>query len=77
MAEKRSNPFFYIAFDDTSKAILAHGATAVDALCDADRIAPEAAIYILDAGTQGWKIWSNRMDLIAATKVWRWRLPWA
>jgi hypothetical protein len=69
MGEKQATPFAYIAFDDTSKKILAHGARAVDALCGSDLIAPAAAIYILDAGPQGWKIWAKRMDLMTAKKA--------
>ncbi len=69
MGEKRDNLFAYIAFDDTSKTILAHGARAIDALCNADRIAPNAAIYILDAGPRGLEIWTQSMDLMAARKA--------
>jgi hypothetical protein len=51
MAEQRTNPFVYIAFDGSPKMILAHGPIAVHAFCNADLAAPEAAIYILDAGS--------------------------
>ena len=69
MAKKSPNLFEYLAFDATSQAILAHGAIAVDALCAADRIAPEAPIYILDAGDLGSMIWSQRLNLEAANSV--------
>lgn len=69
MARSRAYPFAYIAFDYTSQTALAYGSTAVDALQDADRVAPDAAIFILRAGRLGWRVWNRRLDLSAATEV--------
>ena len=64
--EAVDGPFRYLAFDNASQAILAHGGTAVDALYAADQIAPEAPIYVVDAGRYGWKIWDWQIDLVSA-----------
>ena len=69
MPKKSAKLFEYLAFDDTSQAILAHGRTAVDALRAAARIALDAPIYILEAGNLGWMIWSQRLNLGAANSV--------
>lgn len=64
-------PFRYLAFDHASQAILAHGGTAADALYAADQIAPDAPLYVLDAGHLGWKIWHLQMNLGAASEALR------
>jgi hypothetical protein len=75
MVEEPFAHFAYIAFDDASKAILAHGQTALDALCVADRAAPDSPIHILDAGRLGPMIWNERMDLVTAKNNLLVRLP--
>jgi hypothetical protein len=64
-----SSPFSYLAFDETSKAVLGHGFTATEALSKADSVAPSASIYILEAGTIGWKIWRENATLLDAEKI--------
>lgn len=64
--EHLSNPFEYLAFDDTHLAVLAHGVTAGDALRRAEQIAPDAPIHVLHAGQPGWKIWYFRESLADA-----------
>jgi hypothetical protein len=71
MTERYWSPFQYLAFDNTSQAILAHGGTAADALYAADQIAPDAPIYVLDAGRLGWKLWDLRMNLYSAKEALR------
>ena len=66
MGQKAENSYAFIAFDHHSKDILACGPTAVLALRDADLMAPDAYIDILNAGTLGAKIWIARMDLNSA-----------
>jgi hypothetical protein len=71
------SPFFYLAFDEESQVLLGHGFTAAEALASADATAPASPIYILDCGSQGWKIWVQRMNLPAAKKTTsapKWRL---
>jgi hypothetical protein len=68
MVEEPIARFAYIAFDEVSKAILAHGQTALDALCVADSAAPDSPIHILDAGNLGAIIWNERMDLVTAKR---------
>ena len=69
--ESVDGPFRYLAFDDASLAILAHGGTAADALYAADQIAPDAPIYVVDAGRFGWKIWDLQMNLVSAEEALR------
>ena len=65
-------PFRYLAFNDASQEILAHGGTAADALYAADQIAPDAPIHVLDAGCLGWKIWDLQLNLFSAKEaLWR------
>jgi hypothetical protein len=61
--------FRYLAFDDASQAILAHGGTAADALYAADEIAPNAPIYVVDAGRFGWTLWDLQMNLVSAEEA--------
>ena len=69
--EAVDGPFRYLAFDDASQAILAHGGTVADALYAADQIAPDAPIYVVDAGRFGWKIWDLQMNLVSAEEALR------
>jgi hypothetical protein len=69
MGQRAENSYAFIAFDHLSKGILACGPTAALALRDADLLAPDAPIDILNAGTLGGKIWAKRMDLGAAREV--------
>jgi hypothetical protein len=69
--EAVDGPFRYLAFDNASQAILAHGGTAADALYAADQIAPDAPIYVVDAGRFGWKIWNLQIDLDSAQEALR------
>jgi hypothetical protein len=69
--EAVDGPFRYLAFDNASQAILAHGGTAADALYAADQIAPDAPIYVVDAGRFGWKIWDWQIDLVSAQEALR------
>jgi hypothetical protein len=67
--EAVDGPFRYLAFDHASQAILAHGGTAADAVYAADQIAPDAPIYVVDAGRLGWKIWDWQIDLDSAQEA--------
>ncbi len=58
--------FNYLAFDDESKKVLAHGETALDTLLDAYEIAPASPIHILEVGSVGSTIWLHKLALHSA-----------
>ncbi len=68
MNKQSAMNFSYVAFDEVSQAAISYGPSASRALLLADEVAPEAPIYVLDAGVLGWKIWHFRLDLDAARK---------
>jgi hypothetical protein len=58
--------FHYLAYHSESGVPLAHGARAVDALDQADRLCPDGPIMILDVHDAGAQIWRDRLSLGAA-----------
>lgn len=57
------NPFEYIAFDQETGEMLAHGSRAIEALDLADRAAPSATLIVLYAGEQGAWLWTAKVSL--------------
>jgi hypothetical protein len=66
MITAKADPYAFLAFDENSHALLGHGATAVEALLEADLAAPDAAIYVIPAGRLGPEFWDRQMDLDTA-----------
>ncbi|MDD2794666.1 hypothetical protein [Acidocella sp.] len=62
------NDFAFIAFNHETGLPLAHGRTAAHAAAAADQLAPDAALYVLDAHHAGPWIWAERVALGAALK---------
>jgi hypothetical protein len=58
--------FAFIAFENASGKVLAHGPCAIDALSRADRIRPNIEIEILGAGQAGVWIWNQNFLLAEA-----------
>jgi hypothetical protein len=58
--------FAFIAFENVSGKVLAHGPSAIDALSRADRIGPNIEIEILGAGQAGAWIWKQNLPLAEA-----------
>ncbi len=59
----------FIAFDEATGELLAHGKTAVSALDQADRHSPDAAIRVVSAGALGFTVWIARMRLTDACEA--------
>lgn len=55
--------FAFIAFNHETGLPLAHGPTAALAAAAADHLAPDATLYVLDAGGAGPWIWAERVAL--------------
>ena len=60
------NPFKFIAFDQDTGEMLAHGSRAIDALALADRAAPSAVLIVLCAGELGAWFWTAKISLALA-----------
>ena len=57
------NDFEYIAFDDAAGTPIGHGRKAIEALCQADRLAPDASIYVVHLGASGPWVWAEKIRL--------------
>ncbi len=63
---KPTREFAFIAFENVSGKVMAHGACAIDALSHADRLGPNIEIEILAAGQAGDWIWNQNFLLAEA-----------
>jgi hypothetical protein len=71
MAEQEADSFKYLAFDDVSRGLLAHGRTATIAVQAAEGIAPQASIRVLLASPFGRTIWDRGVELYLAERALR------
>ena len=70
--EPRGSGFFaYLAFDDESWDLLAHGRTAALALQEAEEIVPHTAIRVILAAPFGRTIWDRGVQLYLAERALR------
>ncbi len=69
--EQETDYFKYLAFDDVSWDLLAHGQTAAIAVQAAEEIAPKASIRVLLAGSFGRTIWDRGVQLYLAERALR------
>jgi hypothetical protein len=63
---KPTRDFAFIAFENASGKVMAHGSRAIDALSRADRLGPNIEIEILAAGQAGVWIWNQNVLLAEA-----------
>jgi hypothetical protein len=63
------NSFAYLAFDESSGSLLAHGSHAVLALADADRMSPSATIFVVRTGKLGEAIWKCGLSLALTSQL--------
>jgi hypothetical protein len=71
MTQKEKDSFTYLAFDDESWELLAHGRTAALALQAAGEVAPHAAIRVILAAPFGRTIWDRGVQLCLAERALR------
>jgi len=71
MDKLETDSFAYLAFDNDSWDLLAHGRTASLALQAAEEIAPNALIQVLLAGPFGRTIWDRGVQLYLAERALR------
>jgi hypothetical protein len=69
LMRQRKSLFAYLAYDEGSGLLLAHGSTAVEALDQADRLDPNAAIFIVHSKNQGESIWKSKLTLSVACQI--------
>jgi hypothetical protein len=71
MDQEETDSFNYLAFDDDSWELLAHGRTAALALQTAEEIAPNIAIRVIHAAPFGRTIWDRGVQLYLAERALR------
>jgi hypothetical protein len=71
MNQEEKDSFAYLAFNDDSWELLAHGSTAALALREAGEIAPLAAIRVISAAPFGRTIWDRGVQLCLAERALR------
>lgn len=69
MGQEEADSFNYLAFDDDSWELLAHGRTTALALKAAEEIAPHTAIRIIHAEPFGRTIWDRGVQLYLAERA--------
>jgi hypothetical protein len=71
MYQPKADSFNYLAFDDKSWELLAHGRTTLIALRAAAKIAPNTSIRIIHAAPFGRVIWDRGVQLYLAERALR------
>lgn len=71
MNQDKTESFTYLAFDDDSWELLAHGRTPALALWAAEEIAPHTAIRVIHAAPFGRTIWDRGVQLYLAEQALR------
>ncbi len=69
MKQSVADSFNYLAFDDDTWELLAHGPTTAIALRAAEEIAPHTAIRIIHAAPFGRTIWDRGVQLCLAERA--------
>jgi hypothetical protein len=68
MNKEEADTYNYLAFDDESWDLLAHGATAASALKAAEELAPHTEIRVIHAAPFGRTIWNRGVQLYLAER---------
>lgn len=69
MVKHQADSFDYLAFDDDSWELLAHGRTAAQALKAAEANAPHSEIRVIHAAPFGRTIWDRGVQLYLAERT--------